>query len=189
MTEFLSRLSCVQSCAHCARYRACITAAGACACARTQACRARGPHSVVLVGLVCGLRQKNTLSQHHPWKPCRDRNVPTLGKLCRDTRRPFSRPKPDPSPNPVATQNFCRDTGLKNLCRDRESLCRDPNRHVGLGTMSRHEGLCRDTEPKSSVASAMSLHCHTRISFAVACASRRRAHARCACPGRVERLA
>ena len=35
----------------------------------------------------------------------RDRNNPPLGKLCRDTKRPLSRPKhPSPAPNPVATQ-------------------------------------------------------------------------------------
>ena len=60
----------------------------------------------------------------------------------------------------VVTQGY-------KICRDRESLCRDPNRPVGLGTMSRHERLSCDTEPKSSVASlshSYLVHCRACIS-------------------------
>ena len=53
-----------------------------------------------------------TLSRHKIF--CRDKNGSTLGKLCRDTRGPLSRPKhPFPAPNPVVTQNFYRDVGPK----------------------------------------------------------------------------
>ena len=94
----------------------------------------------------------STLSQHHPWKTLSrhkifypDQNVPPLGKLCRDTRRPLSRPKPGPAPNPVTTLNFCRDTWPKNLC------C-DPTNPACLGTVSRNGDPCSDTKPKISIA-------------------------------------
>ena len=45
----------------------------------------------------------NSLSQHHPCKPYRDRNGSVLGKLYHDTRRPLSQPKPSLAPNPVVT--------------------------------------------------------------------------------------
>ena len=113
-------------------------------------CRERMPGLGVAIG--------NSLLQHLPWKPCRDkifyrdRNGPALGKLCRDTRGPLSRPKhPVPAPNPITTLNFCRDTGTKNLCCDREGLCRDPNHPVSLGTMLQHGDPCRDIELESSV--------------------------------------
>ena len=50
-----------------------------------------------------------TLSRHKIFY--RDRNVPPLGKLCCNTRRPLSLPKLGPAPNPVATLNFYHDTG------------------------------------------------------------------------------
>ena len=111
------------------------------------------------------------LSQHKVFY--RDRNVPPLGKLCRDIRRPLSRPKIGPAPNPVATLNSCHDTGSKNLCCDREGLCRDPNHPTYLGTVSRHGDPYHDTEPESSVARA----------------SQPRGHASRTRPGRVVRLA
>ena len=75
----------------------------------------------------------------------RDRNVLPLGKLCHDIRRPLSRPKPGPAPNPIVTLNSCHDTGPKSLCRDREGLCSNPNHPVCMGTRSRHRArkLCR----------------------------------------------
>ena len=85
---------------------------------------------------------------------CRDRNVPPLGKLCRDTRRPLSRPKPGTAPNPIATLDFCRDTGSTNLCRNKEGLCRNPNHLACLGTVSRHKDPYRDIELESSVVCA-----------------------------------
>ena len=111
--------------------------------------RARKPGLWVATG--------NSLSQHHPWKPCRDKNGPALGKLCLNTRGPLSRPKYlVPALNLVATLNFCRDTGPKNPCHDREGLCRDPNHPASLGTMLRHRDPCHDTEPESFVAR---VHC------------------------------
>ena len=98
------------------------------------------------------------LSQHKVL--CRDRNVPPLGKLCHDIRRPLLRPKLGLAPNTVTTLNFCRDTGLKNLCCDREDLCRDPNRPTCLGIVSRHGDPCRDTKPESFVTRASQLHAH-----------------------------
>ena len=103
-----------------------------------------------------------TLSRHKVL--CRDKNVPPMGKLCRDTRRPLSLPKPGLALSLVATLNFCCNLGRKNLYRNKESLYHDPNHPASLGTMSRCEGLCRDTKPKSSIARA----------------SRSRAHACCA---------
>ena len=82
---------------------------------------------------------------------CRDRNVPPLGKLYRDIRRPLWRPKPGLAPNPVSTLNFCHDTRPKNLCREKEGLCHNPNYLAYLGTVSRHKDPCRDTDPEGSV--------------------------------------
>ena len=88
-----------------------------------------------------------------PWKTlsrhkilCHDRNIPPLGKLYYDTRRPLSRPKPGPALNPAATLNFCHETGPTNHYSDREGLCRDLNHPTCLGTMSRHRDPCLDTE-------------------------------------------
>ena len=88
--------------------------------ARAQACRTRAQRFVEHPGLVCRSQQETlcrntflqTLSQHKIF--CGNRNGPALGKLCRDTRGSLSRPKhPIPALNPITTQNFCRDTGLK----------------------------------------------------------------------------
>ena len=76
-----------------------------------------------------------TLSRHKIF--CRNRNNLALGKPCRDTRGSLSRPKhPVPALNPIATLNFCRDTGLTNICRNRESLYRDLNHPACMGTVS-----------------------------------------------------
>ena len=91
---------------------------------------------VACPGFPCGSQQKNILSQHHPWNFCHYRNVPPLGKLYHDMRRPLSRPKPNPALNPVVTLNSYCDTGSKNLCRYREGLCRDPNHPACQGTVS-----------------------------------------------------
>ena len=94
-----------------------------------------------------------TLSRHKILY--RDRNSPALGKLCRDTRGPLSRPKhPIPNPNPMVTLNFYRNTMPTNICRNREGLCRNPNHPACLGLVSRHGDPCRDIEPKSSVVCA-----------------------------------
>ena len=82
---------------------------------------------------------------------CHDRNVPPLVKLCRDIRRPLSQPKPSPDSNPVSRLNFCHDTRPKNLCREKEGLCHNPNYLAYLRTVSRHEDPCRDTEQEGSV--------------------------------------
>ena len=75
-----------------------------------------------------------------PWKTLSWHKI-----LCRDTRRLFSGPKPGPALNPVAKLNFFCDTGLTNLCRDREGLCHDPNHPAYLETVSQHRArkLCR----------------------------------------------
>ena len=141
-----------------------------CACGRTHCVRGRSIMSTVLT-LVCAFvrlprpvgRMPNTfsraqtwsvghdinaLSQHHPQKPWCDiksfvatglahrweNSVTTQGDPCRV-------PSLAQPPNPIEIQNSCGDTRSNNL------YC-DPNRPIGMGTMSRHEGLC----PKSSSA-------------------------------------
>ena len=110
------------------------------------------------------VRAPSTLSRAHACPVGHVRKTPyrntTLGKPCRDTRRPLSQPKPSPAPNPVATLNFCLDIGLTNLCRERESLCRDPNHPACLETVSQHRDPCRDTEPESSIARASQQRAH-----------------------------
>ena len=71
----------------------------------------------------------------------RDKNFPPLGKLFRDIMTSLSRPKPSPTLNSVVTVNFCRYTRPKNLCRNRESLCHDPNHPASLGTVLQHRVL------------------------------------------------
>ena len=113
--------------------------------------------------------------------PCRARQershrtrALSCARHCRDTWGPLSRPKhPVPAPNPVATQNFCRDTGPKiSVATEKASVstqtaqypwepCRDTGRP------------CHDIEPGSSIARA----------------SQQRAHACRASPGRVVHLA
>ena len=101
---------------------------------------------------------------------------------CRDRRKPVTTENPILGKNPVATQGDpCRDLNLtqaqtlsrhkvyvvtwgQNLCRDRESLCRDPNHPSCLGTVSRHGDPNRDTEQESSVVWAR---------YTVACRSQR----------------
>ena len=95
---------CEHSCTRCARGRICrVRSLGLCA--RVVPCRVRRPalwvvtkkHHVTTTLL-------ETLSRHKVL--CRDRNVPPLGKLCHDTRRPSLRSKPGPIPNSIATLNF-----------------------------------------------------------------------------------
>ena len=91
-----------------------------------------------------------TLSRHKIF--CRNRNGPALGKLCRDTRGPLSRPKHlVPALNLVVTQNFCCNTGPKYLSRQRKPLSRPKplnmlrNPVATRRSMSRHKArkLCR----------------------------------------------
>ena len=125
-----------------------------------QACHASpAPYRVRMPALWVAIEKHHvatpplkTLSRHKFFY--RDRNVPPLGKLCCDTRRPLSRPKPGTTSNPIATLDFCRDTGSTNLCRNREGLCHNPNHLACLGTVSRHRDPCRDIELESSVVCA-----------------------------------
>ena len=161
--------ACCMLCAHRQLCRTHNTVAGVHAHACAQACLARAQHPISCACPAPYLARSpapwfatekhpvatplwKTLSQHKLF--CRDRNVSSLGKLCRDT----SRPKPGLAPNPVMTLNFYCNTRPKNLCRDRENLCRNPNHPAGLGTVSRHGDPCCDTEPKGSV-----LHTHCAI--------------------------
>ena len=82
-------------------------------------------------------RNRNSLSQYYPWKP--------LGKLCCGTKGTLvATQAPSLSPKPCRDTKFMSRCGTKNLCCDRESLCRDPNRPACLGTLSRHKArkLC-----------------------------------------------
>ena len=93
-----------------------------------------------------------------------------VDQLCRNIRRPLSRPKSSPALNPVVTMNLCRDTRMKNLFHDRESLCRYPNHPVGLGTVSRHRDPYLNIKPEGSVARASQpracLSCAPRLGHA-----------------------
>ena len=110
---------------------------------------------VACAGLPCGLRQKNILSQHYPWNFCRNRNVPPLGKLYRDIRRPLLRPKPGSTPNPVATQ------GRKiPVVIEMTSVTTQPTQYAWE--------LCCDTE----ILHRARKLCHARIPTAYACLSR-----------------
>ena len=130
----LSLEHCAHGHAHCVCWRfhsTHSTAVNARAHARAQACHASAQHPVVHAGLLYGSRQKNTLLQHHPWKTLsrhkifyRDKNVPPLGKLYRDTRRPLSSPSLA-SPKPCCDTEFLsRHKADKSLLRQRRPLSR-----------------------------------------------------------------
>ena len=95
--------------------------------------------------------------QHHPYKSYRDIKSYVATRMVQHWE------------NSVATQEDpCRDPSTqsqpqtlsgreaKNLCLDREGLCRDPNHQACLGTMSRHGDPCRNTKPEKFVSHAPS---------------------------------
>ena len=111
-----------------------------------------------------------SLLQHHPWKPCRNKNGPTLGKLDCDIKGPSLRPKhPALAPNLVTTQNFYHDVRIKI------SVVTQPARHAWepyrdteilvatRRSLSRHRDPCRDTKIPVMTRRSMSRHgdpCH-----------------------------
>ena len=86
-------------------------------------------------------RQKNTLSQHHPWKTLSQHKI-----FCRDTRRPCRYPSLTQSQALLPTQNFCCDIGPNNLCRDRELSIATEEPWV----------VCRDRDSLSRQSSSLS---------------------------------
>ena len=104
--------------------------------------------------------------QHHPYKSYRNIKSYVATRMVQHWENSVvTQEDPCRDPSTQSQPQTLSGREAKNLCRDREGLCRDPNHQACLGTVSRHGDPCRNTKPEKSVSHAPS---RTRMPVAYA---------------------